>query len=125
MFHNSILILNQGPQVFSSRQQNLRCENFEWWIQRIALWVKIEEQHSTVIPSDSHSGLYFPASDESDGFEATACLECRQVLTVLYMAGRSALKLGTGNCVSYLDIAFQRGKHAAVYPSIQLSDAFL
>ena len=24
------------------------------------LWVKIEEQHGTVIPSDSHSGFYFP-----------------------------------------------------------------
>ena len=30
------------------------------------LLVKIEEQHGTVIPSDSHSGFYFPPSDESD-----------------------------------------------------------
>ena len=30
------------------------------WILRIASLVRIEEQHSTVIPSDSHSGFYFP-----------------------------------------------------------------
>ena len=119
MFHNSILILNQGPQAFGSRQQNLRCENFEWWIQRIALLVKIKEQHSTVIPSDSHSGFYFPPSGEPDNpmvqtirpesFESSfqtkgtqdicmlSCIPTRwyqlspiRFLNFLYMAGRSA-----------------------------------
>ena len=69
-------------------------------------------------PLFQHTAFYFPPSDESDGFETTDCLECRQVLTVLYMAGRSALKLETGNCVSYLDIAFQNGKRFEKFPSV-------
>ena len=35
-------------------------------------------------------------STDFDGFETTVCLECLQILDVLYMAGRSALKLETG-----------------------------
>ena len=36
---------------------------------------------------------------EANGFETTDCLECLQILDVLYMAGRSALKLEIGYCV--------------------------
>ena len=36
------------------------------------------------------------------------------------MAVRSALKLETGYCVSYLDIAFQNGKRAASFPFAEL-----
>ena len=40
-------------------------------------FLKAEEvRHITFIPSDSHSGFYFPPSDKADGFETTACLEC-------------------------------------------------
>ena len=40
-----------------------------------------------------HKEINFPPSAEADGFETTACLECLQILDVLYMAG------GRGNNV--------------------------
>ena len=43
--------------------------------------------YGTVIPSDSHSEVYFPPFVETNGFETTDCLECLQILDVLYMAG--------------------------------------
>ena len=53
----------------------------------MASLIKIEKQHITVIPSDSHSGFYFPPFVETNGFETTDCLECLQILNILYMAG--------------------------------------
>ena len=37
------------------------------WILRMASLIKIEKQHITVIPSDSHSGFYFPPFVETNG----------------------------------------------------------
>ena len=51
------------------------------------LLVKIEEQHGTVIPSDSHSGFYFPPFAKANGFETMDCLESLPILDILYMAG--------------------------------------
>ena len=45
----------------------------------------------------------------ADGFETTSCLKCLQIIGVSYVAGGPALKLETGYCVSYLDLAFQKG----------------
>ena len=67
-------------------------------------------------PQFKHTAFYFPPFVETNGFETTDCLECLQILDVLYMAGRSALKLETGYCVSYLDIVFQNGKRAVCFP---------
>ena len=58
-----------------------------------------EMQHIPFIPSDSHSGFYFPPFANANGFETTDCLECLQILNILYMAGGSALKLEIGYCV--------------------------
>ena len=44
-------------------------------------------QHITFILSDSHSGFYFPPFAKANGFETTDCLECLQILNILYMAG--------------------------------------
>ena len=48
-----------------------------------------------------HKEINFPPSAEADGFETTACLECLQILDVLYMAGRSALKLDKGYLANF------------------------
>ena len=71
------------------------------WILRMASLIKIEKQHITVIPSDSHSGFYFPPFVETNGFETTDCLECLQILNILYMAGGSTLKLEIGHYALY------------------------
>ena len=52
-------------------------------------------------PSDSHSGFYFPPFVETNGFETTDCLECLQILNILYMAGGSTLKLEIGHYALY------------------------
>ena len=50
----------------------------------------------------------------ADGFETTACLEWRQILTVLYMAGCSALKLENRYYLCNFPALFQKGafRHA-------------
>ena len=60
-----------------------------------------EVHHIPFIPSDSHSGFYFPPFAKANGFETTDCLECLQILNILYMAGRSTLKLEIGHCALY------------------------
>ena len=66
----------------------------------------------------------FPHQPKAGGFETTDCLECLQILDVLYMAGRSALKLEIGYCVPWLAILFQNGKRAACFPFVELLHSY-
>ena len=83
------------------RQVGVLLWEHRGWILRMASLIKIEKQHITVIPSDSHSGFYFPPFVETNGFETTDCLECLQILNILYMAGGSTLKLEIGHYALY------------------------
>ena len=52
-------------------------------------------------PRFQHTAFYFPPFVETNGFETTDCLECLQILNILYMAGGSTLKLEIGHCALY------------------------
>ena len=58
-----------------------------------------EHQHAFLFPNIQHST--FPHQPKAGGFETTDCLECLQILNILYMAGRSTLKLEIGHCALY------------------------
>ena len=58
-----------------------------------------EHQHAFLFPNIQHST--FPHQPKAGGFETTDCLECLQILNILYMAGGSTLKLEIGHCALY------------------------
>ena len=65
----------------------------------------------------------FPHQPKAGGFETTDCLECLQILNILYMAGGSTLKLEIGHCALYQDMVFQNGKRVTCF--YQLSHGIL
>ena len=57
------------------------------------------QQHAFLCSNIQHSTFHHQS--KAGGFETTDCLECLQILNILYMAGRSTLKLEIGHCALY------------------------
>ena len=57
------------------------------------------QQHAFLCSNIQHSTFHH--QPKAGGFETTDCLECLQILNILYMAGRSTLKLEIGHCALY------------------------
>ena len=58
-----------------------------------------EYLHAFLFPNIQHSTFHH--QPKAGGFETTDCLECLQILNILYMAGGSTLKLEIGHCALY------------------------
>ena len=69
--------------------------------------VLYEQSFLAGFPLFKQRGINYPPTFV--GFETKFCFKCLPILNVIYMAGRSALKLETGCCVSYLNLAFKKG----------------
>ena len=72
------------------------------WMLHIAFSYKAKTFRTTAFfPQFKHTAFYFPPFAKANGFETTDCLECLQILNILYMAGGSTLKLEIGHCALY------------------------